>query len=151
MKPITFGTALARPKLFVHDFSRPIFKQKPKIRIIHIVEPEIIKTNVENFQELVQRLTGKPVERKGNMIMGKKVLPILCPKSYCSNPGIKTESEAAPVLQDTHKVKKEIEEICDAENQNDLLSLLEDLDGFLHDMNEFPLLSFSSTQLNTIW
>lgn len=152
MKSNTFGTALARPNLFVNDFSRTIFKQKPKIRIIHIVEPKIIKTNVENFQELVQRLTGKPVERKGNTSMGKTVLPLIMhPKPYCSNPGNKTESAGAPILQDTQKVKKEIEQICDAENQNDLLSLLEELDGFIHDMDEFPLLSFTSTQINTIW
>ncbi|KAL8495887.1 hypothetical protein ACS0TY_019854 [Phlomoides rotata] len=137
MKPNTFGTALGRPKLFVKDFSRTIFKKKPNIRIIHIVEPEIIKTNVENFQELVQRLTGKAaVERKGNT---KVLLPLMVP--YCSNPGIKTESSGAPTLQDTQKVKKEIEEICDAENQHELLSLLKELDGFLHGMDEFPLLS----------
>ncbi|XP_051151343.1 VQ motif-containing protein 18-like [Andrographis paniculata] len=33
---------------------------KPKIRIIHIFAPEIIKTDAANFRELVQRLTGKP-------------------------------------------------------------------------------------------
>ncbi|XP_019168118.1 PREDICTED: VQ motif-containing protein 18-like [Ipomoea nil] len=32
---------------------------QPKIRIIHIIAPEIIKTDVENFRDLVQRLTGK--------------------------------------------------------------------------------------------
>ncbi|XP_047326030.1 VQ motif-containing protein 25 [Impatiens glandulifera] len=48
-----------------------ITKVKPKIRIIHIFAPEIIKTDVANFRELVQRLTGKPnseskgVKRKG--------------------------------------------------------------------------------------
>ncbi|KAG8075265.1 hypothetical protein GUJ93_ZPchr0006g46076 [Zizania palustris] len=31
----------------------------PKIKIIHIIAPEIIKTDVANFRELVQRLTGK--------------------------------------------------------------------------------------------
>ncbi|GJM97968.1 hypothetical protein PR202_ga14937 [Eleusine coracana subsp. coracana] len=33
---------------------------RPKIKIIHIVAPEIIKTDVANFRDLVQRLTGKP-------------------------------------------------------------------------------------------
>lgn len=32
----------------------------PKVRIIHIIAPDIIKTDVSNFRELVQRLTGKP-------------------------------------------------------------------------------------------
>ncbi|XP_040381077.1 uncharacterized protein LOC107304365 [Oryza brachyantha] len=34
-------------------------KERPKIRIIHIIAPEIIKTDVANFRELVQRLTGR--------------------------------------------------------------------------------------------
>lgn len=34
--------------------------KKPKIRIIHIVAPEIIKTDVQNFRDIVQKLTGKP-------------------------------------------------------------------------------------------
>ncbi|KAL5199250.1 hypothetical protein ABZP36_020453 [Zizania latifolia] len=34
-------------------------KGRPKIKIIHIIAPEIIKTDVANFRELVQRLTGK--------------------------------------------------------------------------------------------
>ncbi|XP_009614049.2 VQ motif-containing protein 25-like [Nicotiana tomentosiformis] len=46
--------------------SQTISKMKPKIRIIHIFAPEIIKTDVANFRELVQRLTGKPSEKKKN-------------------------------------------------------------------------------------
>ncbi|KAI3412250.1 VQ domain-containing protein [Psidium guajava] len=54
--------------LAMHKHSHAISKvnSKPKIRIIHIFAPEIIKTDVENFRELVQRLTGKPPsERDG--------------------------------------------------------------------------------------
>jgi hypothetical protein len=32
---------------------------RPAIKIIHIVAPEIIKTDVDNFRDLVQRLTGR--------------------------------------------------------------------------------------------
>ena len=32
---------------------------RPAIRIIHIIAPEIIKTDVDNFRDLVQRLTGR--------------------------------------------------------------------------------------------
>ncbi|KAG4991228.1 VQ motif-containing protein 25 [Glycine soja] len=46
--------------LAMHKGSHMISKTKPKIRIIHIFAPEIIKTDVENFRELVQKLTGKP-------------------------------------------------------------------------------------------
>ncbi|MED6203886.1 hypothetical protein PIB30_003625 [Stylosanthes scabra] len=45
----------------LHQDSHTICKtNKPKIRIIHIYAPEIIKTDVDNFRELVQNLTGKP-------------------------------------------------------------------------------------------
>ncbi|KAI3733044.1 hypothetical protein L1987_64259 [Smallanthus sonchifolius] len=53
-----------RKQLTMHQDSRIISKIKPKIRIIHIFAPEIIKTDVANFRELVQRLTGKPTEKK---------------------------------------------------------------------------------------
>ncbi|KAA8518270.1 hypothetical protein F0562_015847 [Nyssa sinensis] len=55
--PNTTSKALA-----MHKDSQVISKVKPKIRIIHIFAPEIIKTDVANFRELVQRLTGKPTE-----------------------------------------------------------------------------------------
>ncbi|KAL0910561.1 hypothetical protein M5K25_021555 [Dendrobium thyrsiflorum] len=37
---------------------------KPKIRIVHIFAPEIIKTDPSNFRQLVQLLTGKPEKKK---------------------------------------------------------------------------------------
>ncbi|KAL9237797.1 hypothetical protein vseg_012301 [Gypsophila vaccaria] len=46
--------------LGLHSNSHTISKIQPKIRIIHIHAPEIIETNVANFRELVQQLTGKP-------------------------------------------------------------------------------------------
>jgi hypothetical protein len=39
-------------------------KERPKIRIIHIISPEIIKTDVANFRDLVQRLTGKQQQQQ---------------------------------------------------------------------------------------
>lgn len=141
MKPNnSLEAAFARPKLAVHDYSHTIFKLKPKIRIIHIVEPEIIKTTVEDFQELVQRLTGKPVERgRSRDKAGNKTKAVVS----------KTETAAvAAVLQETPRMKIEVEEIYDAENQTNFSSFLEEVDGFFHDMNEFPLLSFRSSHFN---
>ncbi|KAF7011429.1 hypothetical protein CFC21_025743 [Triticum aestivum] len=44
-----------------HRWSRPIAKGPPrKIRIVHVLAPEVIKTDPRHFRELVQRLTGKP-------------------------------------------------------------------------------------------
>ncbi|XP_020083220.1 VQ motif-containing protein 17-like [Ananas comosus] len=55
-------------------------KLKPKIRIVHIVAPEIIKTDPENFRELVQKLTGQPtkgipMQKKINKYRKKNSLP----------------------------------------------------------------------------
>ncbi|KAJ4778869.1 VQ motif protein [Rhynchospora pubera] len=38
----------------------------PKVRIIHIIAPDVIKTDVSNFRDLVQRLTGKPTKSIGS-------------------------------------------------------------------------------------
>ncbi|GFP91622.1 hypothetical protein PHJA_001306200 [Phtheirospermum japonicum] len=54
--------ATPSPLLSMHKSSQTISKSKPKVRIIHIFAPEIIKTDAENFRELVQRLTGKPTD-----------------------------------------------------------------------------------------
>ncbi|XP_076901663.1 VQ motif-containing protein 17-like [Bidens hawaiensis] len=53
-----------KPLFTMNQDSRTISKIKPKIRIIHIFAPEIIKTDVANFRELVQSLTGKPTQKK---------------------------------------------------------------------------------------
>ncbi|KAL2234246.1 VQ motif-containing protein 17-like [Sesamum indicum] len=150
MKPQSFHTTSAPPKLAVHNDSRIISKQKPKIRIIHIVAPEIIKTDVENFRELVQRLTGKPVERKDSTDNRNSSSSHCLPSKPCGSKARKNiEPEGVPVLQDTQRIKKEIEDICDGENPNAFLSFWGDVDGFFLDMNEFPLLSFRPSQFNT--
>jgi hypothetical protein len=48
----------------LHHSSHTISKLKPKIRVIHLIAPEIIKTDVTNFRDLVQKLTGKPTTNK---------------------------------------------------------------------------------------
>ncbi|XP_076946896.1 VQ motif-containing protein 25-like [Bidens hawaiensis] len=53
-----------KPLITMNQGSRTISKIKPKIRIIHIFAPEIIKTDVANFRGLVQSLTGKPITQK---------------------------------------------------------------------------------------
>ncbi|MBA0587865.1 hypothetical protein Gorai_000986, partial [Gossypium raimondii] len=52
--------------LSIHKDSQIISKAKPKIRIIHLLAPQIIKTDVANFRQLVQTLTGKPPQEKGS-------------------------------------------------------------------------------------
>lgn len=64
------STQLPMHKINSHKF-------KPKIRIIQIFAPEIINTEVANFRELVQRLTGKATaaETKGMIMKKKRKLP----------------------------------------------------------------------------
>uniref|UniRef100_A0ACD5WKE8 Uncharacterized protein n=1 Tax=Avena sativa TaxID=4498 RepID=A0ACD5WKE8_AVESA len=61
---------------------------RPAIRIIHIVAPEIIKTDTANFRGLVQRLTGRQhqqppavVEDDGSKAMTVYVAPTPTPPS----------------------------------------------------------------------
>ncbi|EEC78204.1 hypothetical protein EE612_026136 [Oryza sativa] len=44
-----------------HKLSHAIAKAPPrKIKIVHVLAPEVIKTDARHFRDLVQRLTGKP-------------------------------------------------------------------------------------------
>ena len=55
------GSASSSPATSAHRLSHSIAKEPPrKIKIIHVLAPEIIKTEARHFRELVQRLTGKP-------------------------------------------------------------------------------------------
>ncbi|KAI4310672.1 hypothetical protein MLD38_035631 [Melastoma candidum] len=58
------ATDLFKELLTVHQGSCLISKPRPNVRIIHVFAPEIIKTDVENFWDLVQRITGKPPAAK---------------------------------------------------------------------------------------
>lgn len=148
------NTALAPSKFGIHNNSHTISKQKPIIRIIHIVAPEIIKTDVEHFRELVQKLTGnsnKPLEKimnKGKNNISSNVGKIIPRYS---------DGDAQQRL-----MKREFDQERQENNQNHhhqnaflMSSFLGDqhhVDGFMHhDMNEYPLFTFrsSSSQMNT--
>ncbi|KAH0449541.1 hypothetical protein IEQ34_020233 [Dendrobium chrysotoxum] len=86
---------------------------KPKVRIVHLFPPEIIKTDPANFRELVQKLTGKPQKKKKK----KKITELI----------------------KNHEVKEEEEE------REKLMSGLQDEDGFLHGLSDFPLLPLLNT------
>jgi hypothetical protein len=58
--------ASASSGISVHRLSHAAIANKApprnKIKIVHVLAPEIIKTEARHFRELVQRLTGKPPE-----------------------------------------------------------------------------------------
>lgn len=136
MKHSSSEAALARSKIAFHDYSRTISKIKPKIRTIHLVEPEIIKTTVQEFQELVQRLTGKPVGRNEQHTRKPRAIKV-------EGAGV-----VVPVLHEAQRMKIEVEEMYGAEDQTVFASFIEDMDGFFHDTDEFPLFSFRPSQIN---
>ncbi|XP_073277889.1 VQ motif-containing protein 25-like [Primulina huaijiensis] len=149
MKSHPYSTSLVPAKLALHNESRTISKLKPKIRIIHIVAPEIIKTDVHNFRELVQRLTGKPEERKESEKQVSDFPSVAFPSKTCGRKPKKNMKPAiVPALQIKHRIK-ESEEIIWGDNPSALLGFLGDVDGFIHDVNVFPLLPFRSSQINT--
>ncbi|KAI0492387.1 hypothetical protein KFK09_026658 [Dendrobium nobile] len=90
---------------------------KPKVRIVHLFPPEIIKTDPANFRELVQKLTGKPQKKKKKKKKKKKIINLI----------------------KNHEVKEEVEE------REKLMSGLRDEDGFLHGLSDFPLLPLLNT------
>ncbi|CAN8279831.1 unnamed protein product [Cochlearia groenlandica] len=122
----------------MHKHSYTITKTKPKIRIIHIFAPEIIKTDVANFRELVQSLTGKPQEDKH--INVSKTKPKVqrelqdCDKGFCLNSHIDEISMAWNGVV-----------VGDQSSSGGFLNGLGDFEGFIQELGEFPYLPFTSS------
>jgi hypothetical protein len=136
------------PLLGMHRDSKTISKAKPKIRIIHIFAPEIIKTDVANFRELVQRLTGKPIE-KGNCNMNiKNNKPRI--RASSDKPAVtkKMELPAAGFRGLESRIKDEEEGMWNAENSGGFLGSLSELEGFIQDLGEFPFLPLDSSHMH---
>lgn len=115
-------------KLTIHKDSYSISKLKPKIRIIHIIAPEIIKTDVENFRDLVQRLTGKhAVEGKGIKKRKRKDLRIA--SSQVDN----------PQMNMLHRIKEESEK-----NSSHGFGM----EGFIQELGKLSAFPFKSTHIN---
>ncbi|XP_077211252.1 VQ motif-containing protein 25-like [Tasmannia lanceolata] len=150
IKSHTYETKSPQTTLTIHKESHAISKFKPKIRIVHIFAPEIIKTDVANFRELVQRLTGKPEAPKGGKKKAKK-------KTTCSSSDASESSysKTAGVIEFEsgyrnfgfgERVKEEEEEIWGGMNSS-FFSGLGDLDGFLQGLTEFPLVPMNSSHM----
>lgn len=113
--------------LTLREDSHSISKPKPKIRIVHIFAPEIIKTDAANFRELVQRLTGKPAAKRA----GRRK------EAVCRQVMMKKE----PVEERMWRV----EESLDGNNYVSGLNL-GDVDGFFNGLSDFnPMLPLSSS------
>ncbi|KAH6812829.1 hypothetical protein C2S51_021847 [Perilla frutescens var. frutescens] len=115
----------------MRNSSQTISKTKPKIRIIHIFAPEIIKTDAANFRELVQRLTGRPTDGAATTTTKERV---------------SRKRMRAGLIHADHefreRVKEEEEEIWRSANSGGgFLGGFGEFDhGFLHELNHFHFL-----------
>lgn len=146
MKPHSCKPSSASPpQLSMHRDSRVISKLKPKIRIIHIYAPEVIKTEPANFRELVQRLTGKPAEMmKGNKNRNSTTSsttttspPSKNIMTFYREPSktIEMHDDELANLQNGVRIKEEDEEIWRNESLNGFFDGFSDLDGFIEELN----------------
>ena len=140
-------------KLGIGRDSHVISKFKPKIRIIHIYAPEIIKTDAANFRELVQRLTGKPEdhEGRGNKSKSNTTAPTKDPVNLRPKKTMILEEDEQEFLnlQNGTRAKSEHEEeevedgIWRRSKSNEKLSGFLDgfseLDGFMEELTTMPL------------
>lgn len=137
----------ASSKLGIDKDSHVISKTKPKIRIIHVYAPEIIKTDAANFKELVQRLTGKPKEEGTG---GSKSETALTKEPMDSHPKkamIMQDEEEFLSLQNGTRLKNEHkeEEVQDDvwrsksnEKFSGFLDGFSELDGFMEELSTLP-------------
>ncbi|CAL9188300.1 unnamed protein product [Musa hybrid cultivar] len=121
------------PRLGMKDSSHAITKPKPEIRIIHVFEPEIMKTDAANFRELVQRLTGKPVAAVG----GKKKKDKKLIDSKHDREKLTCKEEVKQ--EDLEEEERMIENTCCTQ---------EEMDDFLQVLSGFPLSSPSSSRMD---
>ncbi|KAK8336875.1 hypothetical protein V6Z12_A09G148400 [Gossypium hirsutum] len=100
------------------EFVLNILKAKPKIRIIHLFAPQIIKTDVANFRQLVQTLTGKPPQEKGS-----------------KDEKMELRTGLLAGLETIERVKEEDEGMWGntGENSGGFLTGFGDLDGFIQE------------------
>ncbi|XP_057794883.1 VQ motif-containing protein 25-like [Salvia miltiorrhiza] len=134
----------------MHRNSQTIAKTKPKIRIIHIFAPEIIKTDATNFRELVQRLTGKPTAADLSSRGGtKKAKPRkkearIFPSSKKMEMAMRAGFHAG--LRERERIKGEEEIWSSANSGGGFLGGFADFDGFMQEINHFPFLEGTTSQ-----
>ncbi|XP_010943593.1 VQ motif-containing protein 17-like [Elaeis guineensis] len=146
------------PTLAMHDNSHAITKLKPKIRIVHIFAPEIIKTDPANFRELVQRLTGKPTKRTAAK---KKTIPVTINGEAlprCKRFEVVGSQQENENSGGRDGVKRELEEEVEVvekelrveNNTGGFFHDLGEIDSFLQGLSDLPLPPLSSSPMDTI-
>ena len=134
MKPHTSQPSFfSTSSLNMRNESHVISNTKPKIRIIHVLAPEIIKTDASNFRQLVQRLTGM----KGEEEPKKKI------KALESNNYKAEETTESCNSGSRDKMKEEEEEERRGEENRKSFG---DLDSLIRELiDDFPLVPLNSS------
>ncbi|XP_073004151.1 VQ motif-containing protein 25-like [Typha latifolia] len=143
MKPRAHNKGAAAAALAMHRDSHMVSKMKPKIRIIHIFAPEIIKTDVENFRELVQRLTGKPTKEIDGR--NKKAAAAARPRAI-HPPEYRETSQVENVKREIGEEEEEGRKLWVDGSSGGFLNGLEEDDDvdFFHGFGEYSLFPFLS-------
>lgn len=142
MRPHSCDSTAAASKLAMHRDSHVISKLKPKVRIIHIFAPEIIKTDVANFRELVQRLTGKPGDDEINPKVSSSRSRSWKKKSRKLKKKDGLLLPSSLMQEEKHKVEEE--------NENYFLNGFGEFNGFIHDLSSnYPLATAESSHMDT--
>ncbi|KAG1326798.1 VQ motif-containing protein 25 [Cocos nucifera] len=148
MEDIMSQKACERPatSLALRKDSHMISKMKPKIRVVHIFAPEIIKTDVENFRELVQRLTGKPTSKRNGGKNHKKAAPAVVDST--ESMGMRRSYRD---LWGGERVKGEQEvEKRELRAEGSSAGFFGDVDGIFQGLGDFPSLPLSSSHVDGI-
>lgn len=154
---VEIHSSSSSPPLNMHKDSQIISKAKPKIRIIHIFAPEIIKTDASNFRELVQRLTGKPTHRHHHHHHHHHPKKHTTAHTYqpviSREVNIMNEKPPAVMARGPELIKEEEDDqvLWNMEAENDssishsltgggfLSGFASDIDGFIQELGEFPM------------
>ncbi|KAJ8645239.1 hypothetical protein MRB53_006987 [Persea americana] len=135
MTPRTCQPSPLSTSIVMHKQSHAVSKLKRNIRIVHLIAPEVIKTDVENFRELVQRLTGKPASARKCIDKNKKKKVEGCSIHVMDS----NVSESSNRCEERVK-----EEEMRGKKNSGFFGGFGDLGGFTQGMTEFPLSMTSS-------
>ncbi|WMV52649.1 hypothetical protein MTR67_046034 [Solanum verrucosum] len=133
-------TSPSTPLNMLNKNSQNISKLKPKIRIIHIFAPEIIKTDVANFRELVQRLTGKPSEIKKRSRISSCTKKLVPNKLELIKGGYNCNYPSELIMREKIKGEEQEDIWRSANYGGGFLGGFQEFDGFMQDFNQIPLL-----------
>ncbi|CAF2112720.1 hypothetical protein HID58_082498 [Brassica napus] len=149
------GRRTSSSALAMHKQSYSITKSKPKIRIIHIYAPEIIETDVANFRELVQSLTGKPEDHGVSKTKPRRDTHRLRHRQVLDMTNAEKLRESEHYDQG-FCLNSEMEEISMTWNGNNgvgessggFLNGMGDFEGFIQELGEFPYLPLTSMDVS---